>query len=190
MSQISIANSISRTLQADVTITGVVRSGSHIQYTGTHHYQAGDLVAVSGILGTIEANLSGVVSSVSGTAGFTLEVPVLNLQTLNVYVSGGVSKHLGFVSPTANIDNTQIDQSSIPPADYTLRVRMENLSAGATCRIVLQDALDPLFQTGQPVAQFSFAGFTKNSVSDSSQSKRAYSIPDTRIGTSGCVMRA
>ena len=40
------------------------------------------------------------------------------------------------------------------------------------------------------VAQFTFAGFTRNSVTDSMQSTRKYSIPDTRIGTSGCVMRA
>ena len=94
--------------------------------SGTHAFEIGDLVMRKNIVGAVEANVQGVVSSVSGTASFRLEnTPGV----VTAYVSGGTVSHLGWCSPGVNTDNSIFDESGTPPADYTIKVRLNNWSA-------------------------------------------------------------
>ena len=83
-----------------------VLSGGHLQITGTHAYEVGDIVSIANIIGAVEANVVGIVFSVSGTASFKLE----NFPgAVTPYVSGGTVKHIGWASPVVSVDATVFD---------------------------------------------------------------------------------
>lgn len=182
MAYLSLAAAKVKVLKAPVTITGAVLSGGHLQITGTHSFEVGDIVQISGVGGAVEANIQGVVSSVSTTVSFKLENTPYAVTS---YTSGGIATHIGWATPTGLIDNTVFATTS----DVTLQARVEALTVG-NARVHFVDSADSGFVTAQPLETFQVAGpVAANLSADIMSSARKYQVPGLRIGASGDNVR-
>lgn len=150
MPHITFATSKTKTLVANMTITGAVASGSLIKITSNGHgLETGDIVQITGVTGTVEANGQWVVTRVDAN-NFTL-----NLSTFsNAYVSGGTAKHIGFATASQAVDNTVY--STVP--SFTLQARIEELTSGANARVVYEDSAAGDFSDAQPLTAFEAKG--------------------------------
>jgi hypothetical protein len=148
---INIATSKAKTIQADATITAATNAAPIAITTGANHgYETGDIVQHSGILGNLAANGQFVIT-VTGPATYTLN----NSNGSGAYTSGGTSKHIGFATAAALIDNTIFPNG---PLYYSLGFRLEQLSAGSSVRALFEDTSDAAFVTAQPGPSFAFNG--------------------------------
>lgn len=168
-----------KTLNADVTVTGAVLAGGHLQITGTHAYEVGDIVSISGVTGAVEANIVGIVSSISTTVSFKLENTPCAVTS---YVSGGIVKHIGWATPLVLVDNAVFP--TVP--DMTFKARLERLDASCNARIVFTDSGDVSFLTAQPLATFAAAGGIDKGLSqDKNWNAKAAEMPGFRAGVAG-----
>lgn len=180
MSQISATSAKVKTIAADVTVTGAVLSGGLIQITGTHAYEVGDIVQISGIAGAVEANGQFVVASISTTVSFKLANATWAVTT---YTSGGTVKHIGWATPAVLVDNTIFTAS---PYNFTLVSRVEALTSGANVRLVWVDSGVSTFVSEQPLSVNQAVGpVASNFSADKRFSVQNYDAPDARIGASG-----
>ena len=67
-----------KTILADVTITGAVLNAGALRFTGTHAYEIGDLISVSGVTGAVEANRVFVDTVTEKVEGKDVEIPTLD----------------------------------------------------------------------------------------------------------------
>lgn len=179
MAQIQIAAGKVKAIRPDVIITGVTYSGG-VTITGTHAYEVGDIVQISGVTGAVESNGQWIVSAVTGTTSFKINSPSISVTS---YVSGGTSKHLGF-SAFAVTDNVAINEVT---DSCTLKVQLSSLSPGASVRFVAFDSYDA-GPGDEPLVSFNTAGATHPS-GDELWSIRLYQVPDWRLGSPGNVTR-
>ena len=85
----------------NITITGAVSSAGLIKLTATAHgLETGDVVQISGVTGTVEANGQWVIAVVDANH-FTLN----NSTFGNAYSSGGTAAHVGFASVGLDVSN-------------------------------------------------------------------------------------
>lgn len=183
MAEISIKSGKVKTLQANVTISGAVAATGLIKLTtsAVNALETGDIVQISGVTGTTEANGQFVITVVD-TTHFSLNNSVF----LNAYVSGGTGVHIGYATAATLVDNTVF--ASVP--DYTLQARIESLSSGSNARIGFFDAVDLAFVTEQPLKVFQVAGPVASNLSaDVMFTAKRYDTPDTRMGASGDNLR-
>ena len=182
MSQLNFASAKVKTIVANITITGAASASGKIRITATGHgLETGDIVQISGLVGTTEGNGQWVVTRQSSST-FDLN----NSTFANAYSSGGTAVHIGFATAAVLVDNTVF--ATVP--DYTLVGRVESLSSGANARAVFTDAADSAFVTEQPVAVFQTAGAVASNFSaDVKSSAKRDQVPDTRLGSSGYNMR-
>jgi len=168
-----------KTLQADVTVTGAVLNAGHLQITGTHAFEVGDIVSISGIVGAVEANVVGIVSSIATTVSFKLENTPC---AVTAYTSGGTVKHIGWATPLVLVDATTFP--TVP--DMTFKARIERLDASCNARVTLVDSADAGFLTSWPLAHFnSFGGIDKGLSQDKNFDAKMYEMPGIRAGVSG-----
>jgi hypothetical protein len=192
MSQISLASAKVKTLVADLVITGAVASGALTKLTCVAHgLETGDILQVTGVTGTVEANGQWTVTRVTADT-FTLDGSTF----LNAYVSGGAAKHIGFATAAGTVDNSVFTTKP----DFTLKARLEYLDSGANARIIFEDAADTAFATRQPVAVFQAPGKVGGTTAGAFSGKagelekqymtKSYDVPDVRMAASGDVLRA
>jgi hypothetical protein len=149
MSQISVATAQSRVIQPVAAVSGATSAAGliKIQTASAHGLLSNDLIQLSGVTGTVEANGQWTVTKVDSTH-FTLN----NSTFLNAYSAGGEVVHIGFVAGSALVDNTIF--TTIPA--FSLNTRLESLSPGSNCRIEWVDSLDSAFVSEQPLALVQF----------------------------------
>jgi hypothetical protein len=159
-------------IQPVVNVNGAVNAAGLIQLAtvSPHGLLANDLVEVLGVLGTIESNGQWVVSSVPDSTHLVLA----NSHFSRNYISGGIVQHIGWIPGVI----------ATPATGFTITTRLESLSSQATCRVVYEDATDPAFVTGQPLAALG-AG-PGNAASDGQYltlpASTFQALPDVRAG--------
>jgi hypothetical protein len=184
MSQITICTAASRVIQPNATVVGTSSSAGliEVQTSGAHGLLTGDIVQNAGIGGTVEADGQHVVTKVDATH-FTLNGSIFT----NAFTSGGQVVHLGFVLGTIATDNTVFTT----PPDFSLAVRLENLSYGSNVRVIFEDSVDSAFATAQPllVVQSGPGAATTDGEKMLCVKKRDECC-DARFGVAGAVLRA
>jgi hypothetical protein len=135
----------SRTIQANAVVSGATSAAGLVKIATSvpHGLLTGDMLQISGVTGTVEANGQWVATKVDGTH-FTLN----NSTFSNAFSAGGLAVHTGFVLGSLSVDNTQFP-NGVP--DFTLSARQESLSAGTNVRVLFEDAVDSAFVTAQPL---------------------------------------
>lgn len=180
MSQTAFVTGKTKTILADLTITAAVSAGGLVKLTSAAHgLETGDILQISGIVGTVEANGQWVITKVDANT-FTLDNSVF----ATAYTSGGTAKHIGWACAGVNVDNTVFATKP----DFTLQARVETLSSGANVRVKFEDAADTAFVTFQSLATFQAAGPIVSSA-DKMFTARAADMPDARMTASGNTFR-
>ena len=180
MSQLSFALAKVKTLLANITITGAATSSGVINIAATGHgLETGDIVQISGVTGTVEANGQWVVT-VPDANHFKLN----NSTFANAYTAGGTAVHIGFATSAVLVDNTVF--ASYP--NFAIQGRIESLSAGSNARMVFTDAADSAFVTEQPLEVVQVKGLVGLSY-DKVSTRKWYDIPDARLAASGNNLR-
>lgn len=171
MTQISICQSQSVTIQATGTITGAANNGSGaIRLTVVGHgLSSGSWVQVAGVGGVPAATGLWQVNVVTANS-----YDLLNSNFAGSFTSGGTSQNVGF-SVTPNLLTPP--WQSATPTSATLVFLLQSAPSGASLRWVFQDAEDPAFVTAMPLATGSFAGSTSASCDRRWDSLR-YDTPD------------
>lgn len=165
----------------NITISGTVASGGLIAVTATAHgLETGDIVQISGVTGTLEADGQWVITKTSANA-FTLN----NSTFANAYVSGGAAAHVGYASAALDVDNTVF---AAVPTNLTAVVKMHSAPVNVTCRVVLQDSWDAAFLTAMPAFTGGFAGGV-TPANDCRIDWRYEDEPDARLANSGNNLR-
>jgi len=178
MSQINFALAQVVTLEPNYSVSGAVAASGLIKITtsAVNALVTGDVVQISGVTGTVEANGKWVITVVD-TSHFTLN----NSTFLNAYSSGGTIVHVGFVTPAVLMDNTVFPST---PVALTMQARVESLSSGANVRMEFQDSADVNFVTGGTGPTWCKSGLIAFSYDDMNTSK-LQDFPDMRYGSSG-----
>ena len=177
MSQTNFVLAYALTLQANATVTAAASATGAIKLTAAAHgLVTGDIVQVSGLVGTVEGNGQWVVTKVDAN-----NVTLNNSTFANVWSSGGTIAHIGHASPAVLVDNTVFTST---PADFMLQSRIESLSTGSNVRVLFTDSADVNFVTEQPVACKHVAGPLGKSF-DSMFTAKKEDACDARIAASG-----
>lgn len=180
MSQLNFATAKVKTLVANITITGAAAGTANvISITAAGHgLETGDIVSISGVVGTVEANGRWTVTRTSSSV-FTLN----NSQFVTAYTSGGTAVHIGFAAAFVLTDATVFPTAP----NYTLQGRVENLTAG-NARVSFEDTLDTTGKLGQDICLFQRAS-TLGPTYDSVMSFPKYDIPSYRVGVANSNTR-
>ena len=179
MSQIMIASGKVKTVGSQsLTITGAASSGGKVNITtsAAHGLETGDVVYISGVVGTVEANGRWSITVIDSTH-FTLD----NSTFVTAYTSGGTAAHVGYVTASQLIDNTVF---STVPNNLAFKFRMTSQSSGGKFRFHFQDTGDTAFLTAMAGPGGSFFGQHTNQF-ESTWSARFYDFPDFRVASSG-----
>jgi len=144
----------SKTIQANATVSAMVNSAGLVKVTTTaaHGFETGDIVQLSGTVGTVEANGQWVVNSLDAT-----HLVLNNSFFANTYVSGGTVQHIGWATALSNFNFTFFLGT---PLSLIGKVQLQSAPAGSTIRFVFDDAAygDTGFLTSMPGPTFHFAG--------------------------------
>ncbi len=146
-----ILSSKAKTLQLNSTITGASNSAPIlITTTVAHGLETGDIVFINGVGGNQAANGTFVVTIASSNS-FTLNSSGGN----GSYTAGGSAQHVGFQSAPVLVDNTIYTN---PAGNCRIKLYINSLSANASVRAQVIDAVDGAFLTAQPGPTFSVVG--------------------------------
>jgi hypothetical protein len=134
MQIISILAGKSKTIQANTTVTAMASAAGLVKVTttGAHGLETGDIVQLSGTVGTVEANVQWIVTVID-TTHFTLN----NSTFVNAYVSGGMVAHVGWSTPLTAFNNTFFLNT---PIDLTGKFLVSSAPVNASMRWVIDDA--------------------------------------------------
>ncbi len=154
MQIISVLTSKSKTIQANSTVSTMVSSGGLVKVgtTAAHGFESGDIIQLSGTVGTVEANGQWIVTVVDATH-FTLN----NSNFLNAYVSGGTIAHCGYSAPLTAFNNTFFLNT---PINLTGKFLVQSAPVNSTFRWVIDDAGlgDTTYLSSMPGPAGGFAG--------------------------------
>ncbi len=135
----------------NITITGAVSSAGLIKLTATAHgLETGDVVQISGVTGTVEANGQWVIAVVDANH-FTLN----NSTFGNAYSSGGTAAHVGFASVGLDVSNVLFP---VVPTNVVAVIKLHSAPVNVTCRAIIEDSEDSAFLTAMPALATAFAG--------------------------------
>lgn len=162
MQIISVLTNKSKTIQANATVTAMVSAAGLVKVTtgAVHGLESGDIVQLSGTVGTVEANGQWVVTVID-TTHFTL-----NSSTFaNAYVSGGTVQHVGYSTPLTAFNNTFFLNT---PVDLTGKFSVTSAPVNASMRWSIDDAGlgDTTYLSAMPGPTGGYAGGASE-VSDS-----------------------
>jgi len=171
MTQISIVQSKSKTIQATGPVTGAANNGSgavRLTVVG-HGLESGDWVQVAGVGGvpaaTGQFQVAVIASSTYDLIGSTFG---------GSFSSGGTSQHVGY-SVVASLGSFDF-----LPTNSTLVFLLQSAPTGASLRFVFEDAGSSSFVDAMPVAAGSFAGASSASC-DRRWNSRYQDTPDWRL---------
>jgi len=171
MTQISIVQSKSKTIQAIGAVTGAVANGlGSIRLTVVGHgLESGDWVQVAGVGGVPAATGQFQVSVITSSA-----YDLIGSTFSGSFSSGGTSQHVGY-SVVASLGSFDF-----LPTNLTLVFLLQSAPTGASLRFVYEDAGSSSFADAMPLAAGSFAGATSASC-DRRWDSRYQDTPDWRL---------
>jgi hypothetical protein len=159
MQLISVLTSKSKTISANLSVTAMASQGGLIKVTtAANTLETGDVVQLSGTVGTVEANGQWIVTVIDATH-FLLN----NSFFVNVYASGGTVVHCGYSTALTAFDNTFFLNT---PIDLTGKFLVTSAPVNSTFRWVIDDAGlgDTAFLTAMPGPMGPYCGgASKNS---------------------------
>lgn len=161
------------------TVSGAsVATPSVITCTGAHNLIDGDPIQITGIGGTTTDNVKGY-AKVTGysttTFGLYSDANLTSGVTgTGAYTSGGV------VTQALNV--------AAVTGDFTLDMRLENLTASKNVLVSIQESQDGFVADIRTLAVFSYSGPPPTG-GTISQSVRKYQLPINRFGTANTTMR-
>jgi hypothetical protein len=133
MQIISVLTSKSKTISANLSVTAMASQGGLIKVTtAANSLETGDVVQLSGTVGTVEANGQWIVTVLDITH-FTLN----NSFFVNAYASGGTVAHVGWSTPLTAFNNTFFLNT---PVDLTGKFLVTSAPVNSTFRWVIDDA--------------------------------------------------
>jgi hypothetical protein len=134
MTIISVLTTKSKTIQANATVSTMAASGGLVKVTTTaaHGFETGDIVQLSGTVGTVEANGQWIVTVID-TTHFTLN----NSTFFNAYVSGGTVTHCGYSIPLTAFNNNCFLNT---PVNLTGKFLVQSAPVNSTFRWSIDDA--------------------------------------------------
>jgi hypothetical protein len=151
---IPILASKSKTIQPNATVSAIVTSGGLIKVTtsAVNALESGDIVQISGTVGTVEANRQWIITVIDSTH-FTLN----NSTFMNAWVSGGTINHCGYSTPCTAFNNFFF---TVKPANLVGKILVQSAPQGARLRWSFDDAQlnDNAFLTAMPGPTGSMAG--------------------------------
>jgi hypothetical protein len=166
---------------AGCTVSGAsVTTGttpSIITCAAAHNLVSGDQVQITGIVGTTTDNVTAYVSVLSSTT-FSIYSDV-NL-TAGIIGTGAYSSG-GAVSQAFDISSWT--------ADWTIRVRVESLTAAKNVLISVQDSADGFVSDIKTLAVYNVTGSTGASGPYVEFSVRSYQLPSARFGVTNGRLR-
>jgi hypothetical protein len=161
------------------TVSGVtVATPAVVTCAAAHKLIDGDAIQITGVGGTTTVNTVGY-AKITGysttTFGFYSDSGLTTgITGTGAYTSGGVV--------------TMAFPVSALTGDWTLRLREETLTSGATALVSIQESADGFVSDIRTLAVFSFKGST-GSGKPIDQTVRAYQLPAARFGTANVTVR-
>lgn len=188
MAQFFIASGKVKTLQAALTVTGCTTGGA-ATVASTTGWENGDLFIASGLVGlTGGANAIWQATVTSGTVITFKSIGTGLAPTFGgTWTSGGTLTHIGFVTAALTLDNTVFVS---PNPDWTLRMRVEALSASTGLRMHVLDTGDAFAADIKPgPMQYAF-GFLGTQQGLQPPSDRVYDFQGLRLGNANNALKA